>query len=163
MRHLPGQRVIGQPVQGDAPDPGDDAVGVPARAGLRVHEAIGHREAFGLNWDPSHFVWQGLDPVMFIWDIRDRIYHVDCKDARLRTGNGRRGVLGSLPRLCLPGAQAEPAIALLDHQRRSAPRSPVRYRVRSLLAAGGSLTALPAARRHERRKHAPGGDRSSYQ
>ena len=26
-------------------------------------EAIGHREAFGLNWDPSHFVWQDLDPV----------------------------------------------------------------------------------------------------
>ena len=33
--------------------------------------------------------------MMFIWDFRDRIYHVDCKDAKLRTGNGRRGVLGS--------------------------------------------------------------------
>ncbi len=32
----------------------------------RALEAIGHRPAFGLNWDPSHFVWQGLDPVMFI-------------------------------------------------------------------------------------------------
>ena len=61
----------------------------------RALAAIGHRPAFGLNWDPSHFVWQGLDPVMFLWDFRDRIYHVDCKDAKLRTGNGRRGVLGS--------------------------------------------------------------------
>ncbi len=61
----------------------------------RALEAIGHRPAFGLNWDPSHFIWQGLDPVMFLWDFRDRIYHVDCKDARLRIGNGRRGVLGS--------------------------------------------------------------------
>lgn len=61
----------------------------------RTMAAIGHRLAFGLNWDPSHFVWQGLDPVMFLWDFRDRIYHVDCKDAKLRTGNGRRGVLGS--------------------------------------------------------------------
>ena len=61
----------------------------------RTLEAIGHRPAFGLNWDPSHFVWQGLDPVMFLWDFRDIIYHVDCKDAKLRTGNGRRGVLGS--------------------------------------------------------------------
>jgi sugar phosphate isomerase/epimerase len=61
----------------------------------RTMAAIGHRPAFGLNWDPSHFVWQGLDPVMFLWDFRDRIYHVDCKDAKLRTGNGRRGVLGS--------------------------------------------------------------------
>ena len=26
-------------------------------------EAIGHREGFGLNRDPSHFVWQDLDPV----------------------------------------------------------------------------------------------------
>ncbi len=61
----------------------------------RMLDAIGRRPAFGLNWDPSHFVWQGLDPVMFLWDFRDRIYHVDCKDAKLRTGNGRRGVLGS--------------------------------------------------------------------
>jgi len=61
----------------------------------RALEAIGHRRAFGLNWDPSHFIWQGLDPVMFLWDFRERIYHVHCKDARLRVGNGRRGVLGS--------------------------------------------------------------------
>ena len=58
-------------------------------------EAIGHREAFGLNWDPSHFVWQDLDPVSFLWDFRDRIYHVDCKDTKLQVGNGRNGRLGS--------------------------------------------------------------------
>src|SRR5215204_4843919 len=58
-------------------------------------EAIGHREAFGLNWDPSHFVWQDLDPVGFMWDFRDRIYHVDCKDAKKQVGNGRNGRMGS--------------------------------------------------------------------
>jgi sugar phosphate isomerase/epimerase len=58
-------------------------------------EAIGHRPAFGLNWDPSHFVWQDLDPVGFLWDFRDRIYHVDCKDAKRRVGNGRNGRLAS--------------------------------------------------------------------
>jgi sugar phosphate isomerase/epimerase len=58
-------------------------------------EAIGHREAFGLNWDPSHMVWQDLDPAGFIWDFKDRIYHVDCKDARKRIGNGRNGRLSS--------------------------------------------------------------------
>ncbi len=58
-------------------------------------EAIGHREAFGLNWDPSHFVWQDLDPVGFLWDFRDRIYHVDCKDAKRQVGNGRNGRMGS--------------------------------------------------------------------
>ena len=62
---------------------------------VRTMEAIGHRPAFGLNWDPSHFVWQDLDPVGFILDFADRIYHVDCKDAKRRVGNGRNGRLGS--------------------------------------------------------------------
>ncbi|ANY06166.1 sugar phosphate isomerase/epimerase family protein [Pseudonocardia sp. HH130630-07] len=61
----------------------------------RALEAVGHRPAFGLNWDPSHFVWQDLDPVGFLLDFADRIYHVDCKDAKLQTGNGRNGRLGS--------------------------------------------------------------------
>ena len=61
----------------------------------RALEAIGHRPAFGLNWDPSHMVWQNIDPAQFIWDFRDRIYHVDCKDTKLRPRDGRRGVLGS--------------------------------------------------------------------
>ncbi|WP_030434558.1 sugar phosphate isomerase/epimerase family protein [Actinoplanes subtropicus] len=61
----------------------------------RTLEAIGRRPAFGLNWDPSHFVWQDLDPVGFILDFADRIYHVDCKDAKVRTGDGRRGRLAS--------------------------------------------------------------------
>src|SRR5687768_5740931 len=61
---------------------------------VRTLEAIGHREAFGLNWDPSHFMWQGIDPVSFIWDFKDRIYHVDCKDTKLRM-TGRNTVMGS--------------------------------------------------------------------
>ncbi|MDO5662081.1 MAG: sugar phosphate isomerase/epimerase family protein [Brachybacterium sp.] len=60
----------------------------------RTLEAIGHREAFGLNWDPSHFMWQEIDPVSFITDFADRIYHVDCKDIRVRT-TGRNTRLGS--------------------------------------------------------------------
>ena len=62
---------------------------------VRTLDAIGHRPAFGLNWDPSHFVWQDLDPVGFLWDFRDLIYHVDCKDAKRQVGNGRNGRLGS--------------------------------------------------------------------
>jgi sugar phosphate isomerase/epimerase len=62
---------------------------------VRTLEAIGHRPAFGLNWDPSHMVWQELDPAGFILDFADRIYHVDCKDAKVRTGDGRRGRLSS--------------------------------------------------------------------
>jgi sugar phosphate isomerase/epimerase len=60
----------------------------------RALEAIGHREAFGLNFDPSHFVWQDLDPVGFLRDFADRIYHVHCKDSRKQL-DGRAGRLGS--------------------------------------------------------------------
>jgi sugar phosphate isomerase/epimerase len=62
---------------------------------VRTLEAIGNRPAFGFNWDPSHMMWQGIDPVGFIWDFRERIYHVDCKDTRVRPTQGRAGVLGS--------------------------------------------------------------------
>ncbi|KAB1662489.1 TIM barrel protein [Pseudoclavibacter chungangensis] len=61
----------------------------------RTLEAIGHREGFGLNWDPSHMVWQEIDPVGFLWDFRDRIYHVHCKDTKKRLANGRNGRLSS--------------------------------------------------------------------
>ena len=60
----------------------------------RALEAVGHRTAFGLNWDPSHMVWQDIDPAAFLWDFRDRIYHVDCKDTRKRL-DGRNGRLSS--------------------------------------------------------------------
>ncbi len=62
---------------------------------VRSLEAINHREAFGFNWDPSHLMWQNIDPVGFIVDFADRIYHVDCKDTRVRPQNGRAGVMGS--------------------------------------------------------------------
>ena len=62
---------------------------------VRTLEAIEHRSAFGLNWDPSHLLWQGVNPVDFITDFADRIYHVDCKDTRLRPPTGRSGILGS--------------------------------------------------------------------
>ena len=60
----------------------------------RALAAVGHRPAFGLNFDPSHFVWQDLDPVGFLSDYRDRIYHVDCKES-VKQLNGRNGRLGS--------------------------------------------------------------------
>jgi sugar phosphate isomerase/epimerase len=61
---------------------------------VRTLEAIGHRPAFGLNFDPSHFIWQDLDPVGFLWDFKERIYHVDCKESK-KQFNGRNGRLGS--------------------------------------------------------------------
>ncbi|QUH03472.1 TIM barrel protein [Saccharopolyspora erythraea] len=60
----------------------------------RAMAAVDNRAAFGINFDPSHFVWQDLDPVGFVRDFADRIYHVDFKDAKLHL-DGRNGRLGS--------------------------------------------------------------------
>lgn len=38
---------------------------------------------FGLNFDPSHYVWQGLDYVRSIIEFKDRIFHVHFKDIKL--------------------------------------------------------------------------------
>jgi sugar phosphate isomerase/epimerase len=60
----------------------------------RALEALGNREEFGFNFDPSHLLWQGIDPVEFIREFPDRIYHVHVKDA-ITTLNGKSGILGS--------------------------------------------------------------------
>ncbi len=60
----------------------------------RALEALGHREEFGFNFDPSHLIWQGVDPVEFIRAFPDRIYHVHMKDA-IVTLNGKSGILAS--------------------------------------------------------------------
>lgn len=60
----------------------------------RALEAIGKRPEFGFNFDPSHLLWQMLDPVKFIREFPDRIYHVHMKDAAV-TLDGRSGILSS--------------------------------------------------------------------
>lgn len=60
----------------------------------RALEALGYREEFGFNFDPSHLQWQGVDPVEFLRAFPDRIYHVHMKDA-IVTLNGRTGILAS--------------------------------------------------------------------
>jgi sugar phosphate isomerase/epimerase len=60
----------------------------------RALEAINRREEFGFLFDPSHFHWQGLDPVEFLRQFPDRIFHVHLKDAAL-TLNGRSSILNS--------------------------------------------------------------------
>ena len=46
----------------------------------RALQALGRREAFGFNYDPSHFGYQGVDYVAFIEKFGDRIYHAHMKD-----------------------------------------------------------------------------------
>jgi len=54
---------------------------------------------FGLNFDPSHFVWQGMDYCSILDEFKDRLFHVHAKDARVdRAALDAHGVL-SHPKL----------------------------------------------------------------
>ena len=61
---------------------------------LRLLEKFKRRAALGFNFDPSHLLWQGLEPHLFIREFPDRIYHVHVKDAAV-TLDGKAGILGS--------------------------------------------------------------------
>lgn len=39
--------------------------------------------SFGLNYDPSHFVLQGMDPLGALDEFRDKLFHLHAKDVRL--------------------------------------------------------------------------------
>lgn len=60
----------------------------------RAIEALDGRPEFGFNFDPSHLLWQGVDPVEFLKEFPERIYHVHMKDA-IVTLDGRSGILSS--------------------------------------------------------------------
>jgi len=57
-------------------------------------EAVNGHPAFGFNFDPSHLIWQGVDPVRFIDAFADQIFHVHVKDAE-RTLDGDSSILSS--------------------------------------------------------------------
>lgn len=60
----------------------------------RALAALNHRSAFGFNYDPSHFGYQGVDYVAFIRKFRDRIYHVHMKDVYWSSVPKEAGVFG---------------------------------------------------------------------
>jgi sugar phosphate isomerase/epimerase len=60
----------------------------------RALEAVHHRVTLGINFDPSHLYHQFIDPVAFIEEFPDRIYHVHIKDA-VRRLDGRHSILSS--------------------------------------------------------------------
>ena len=37
----------------------------------------------GINYDPSHFIWQQIDYIKPIYEFKDRIFHVHYKDIKL--------------------------------------------------------------------------------
>jgi sugar phosphate isomerase/epimerase len=60
----------------------------------RALDAIGNHPAFGFNFDPSHFIHQFINPIEFVNDFGDRIWHVHVKDSRLQL-TGRNSILSS--------------------------------------------------------------------
>jgi sugar phosphate isomerase/epimerase len=61
----------------------------------RLRSAIGG--AIGLNLDPSHLFWQGIDPVETIRRLGTDIVHVDAKDTVVDEANVRADGLLDLP------------------------------------------------------------------
>jgi sugar phosphate isomerase/epimerase len=43
--------------------------------------------SMGINYDPSHLVRQGIDPLRFLREFVDRVYHVHAKDTRFIAEN----------------------------------------------------------------------------
>ena len=72
----------------------------------RAIEAVGGREAFGFNFDPSHLFWNGVDPVAAIRKLGNAIFHVHGKDVYVEKP------------FVLEVAQAEELIALAEEAER---------------------------------------------
>ena len=61
---------------------------------VKLLKAFNYRKTLGVNFDPSHLLWQGMKPHLMIRELPDRIYHVHIKDAAV-TLDGLNGILGS--------------------------------------------------------------------
>ena len=72
--------------------------------------------ALGVNYDPSHLIRMGIDPLRFLDEFMERVYHVHAKDtelfdeARYEYGTEQKPLFGSSPgfggpfwRYTLPG------------------------------------------------------------
>ncbi|MBR6427514.1 MAG: sugar phosphate isomerase/epimerase [Clostridia bacterium] len=59
---------------------------------LRLRSAVG--SVIGANFDPSHLIWQGIQPASAVRELAGAIYHVHAKDTKIDAINtARHGVL----------------------------------------------------------------------
>jgi sugar phosphate isomerase/epimerase len=61
---------------------------------VKLLEAFDNRKTLGMNFDPSHLLWQGMKPHLMIRELPERVYHVHIKDASV-TLDGLTAILGS--------------------------------------------------------------------
>lgn len=71
---------------------------------LRLRDAVGTavgeaevRETLGVNFDPSHLLWMGGEPVAAIAALGPAIFHVHAKDTRIEEKSRRDGLLDTNP------------------------------------------------------------------
>ncbi|HUJ19976.1 MAG TPA: sugar phosphate isomerase/epimerase [Bryobacteraceae bacterium] len=62
--------------------PGGKNLAASPKIWRRMYEDI-PSPSFGLNFDPSHFIWQHMDYLKPLREFRSRIFHVHAKDARV--------------------------------------------------------------------------------
>lgn len=60
----------------------------------RALKAVNYHPAFGFNFDPSHFVYQGVDYLAFLDTFGDRILHVHVKDVEIQEKQTQAGTFG---------------------------------------------------------------------
>ena len=59
---------------------------------LRLRKEVG--DVIGANFDPSHLIWQGIEPVAAIRELKGAIYHFHAKDTKIDKYNTAKfGVL----------------------------------------------------------------------
>jgi sugar phosphate isomerase/epimerase len=58
-------------------------------------KALNYREEFGYNYDPSHFIYAGVDGLELLRRHPDRCFHVHAKDANRNAGNGTVSVINN--------------------------------------------------------------------
>lgn len=64
-------------------------------AWTRMFDAVPN-EALGLEFDPSHLYWQGIDHIAMLRQFKDRVYHVHAKDTEIfRDKRNQVGIFGS--------------------------------------------------------------------
>ena len=79
-----GVRILWEPYPG-SPNVATGPIGYDA-----LFKAFGNSPYVGLQYDPSHFVWQFMDPIQIARDYIDKIYDVHLKDTEIMTRVLRR-------------------------------------------------------------------------
>lgn len=74
--------------------PGGKNLAISPEVWRRMFETI-PSDHFGLNFDPSHLIWQHIDYVRAIKEFKDKLFHVHAKDERIDTDMlYERGIMG---------------------------------------------------------------------